>query len=196
VLHRELQVGSLGIVELGASFGLIGRCLLDPGRVSENRSLYFSTGQQIPQEFKPVDAYLGIEYDPPDRRWILAGVWQEDMENRLRHFIDDIGPDHRFELMRGNAFGFSQLQAVQDLAGKVDQVVVLTSFMLYQFDEARQRALRSEILDFTQKTGGHWLDQAVKVSINDTAHEYSIFFNEKRLIDLADDACSSWRWLR
>jgi len=196
VLHRELQVGSLGIVELGASFGLIGRCLLDPRRVIRDEAIYFTPIQQIPERIKPIDAYLGIEYDPPDRKWILASVWDEDMEDRLRHFIDDIRPDSRFELIKGNAFGFSQLKAVRDLVDDVDFIVVLTSFMLYQFDEAQQRALRSEIRRFTREVKGHWLDQAVKVSMNDTAHEYSISFNGKRVIDLADDACSSWRWLR
>lgn len=195
VLHRQLQVGSLGIIELGASFGLIGRCLLDPERIIKNRVRYFAANQQLPEKFRPVDAYLGIEYDPPDRKWILAGVWNDDMEDRLRTFIDDIRPDTCFKLMRGNAFGFSQLKAVRDMVDDVDFIVVLTSFMLYQFDEAQQRALRSEIRRFTREVKGHWLDQGVKVSLDSDKHDYFVSWDGKRIIELIDESGFHWNWV-
>lgn len=186
----------LRMIELGASFGLIGHCLLNPSKVLENRKHYFADKQQIPESKKGIVQYLGIEFDPPDKDWLLASCWKEDYNLRLKNFIDDIQGDERFELIKGNAFGFSKLEAVKKIAEKPGTIIVLTSFMLYQYDDNKKEILIDEIQSFRESVNGHWINQAVNVSLDSKDNEYYIAWDGKKIIELIDDSCLSWRLIK
>jgi len=195
IINDKINSTSIAMIELGASFGLIGRCLLSPFRMIENKDRYFSQCQKIPKNFRGIDYYLGIDLDPPDKEWLLACAWWSPMEKRLRNLIHDLVFDPRFHLIKANALGFSQMEPVRELLKKTEKVVVLTSFMLYQLEQKKQKKLTEEILKFTDDTGAYWLNQYVDISGSSSIEEYYISLNGERLIRLPDDKCFTWEWM-
>ncbi|NIM10487.1 MAG: hypothetical protein GTO45_00715 [Candidatus Aminicenantes bacterium] len=196
ILDKNIKAPSISVIELGASYGLIGQCLLSPQKIIENKSSYFSRSQQMPdiQEPPPIDYYLGIERSPPDKEWLLALEWHPVLKKRLENFLDEIIADERFKLIKGDAFGFSKLKTVKDLVSNTrpSRVVVLTSFMLYQYNPRKQKLLRDEILEFTGVNSGHWINQTLKVA----SMESFIEFDGEKVIALSNNSCSSWKWLK
>lgn len=198
LLKEKLGNSSTDVIELGASLGLVGYCLLNPRIAIKRKDRYFSAIQKVPDDPKNVNYYLGVELNPPDEEWILACVEREEIEVRLKCFIDDlkdIQSHHKFELLKGDAFGFSDLTPVKKISEKSTAIVVLTSFLLYQFDEKKQKVLKDEIFEFINKYNGHWINQAVKVSLGSTKNEYYIEWDGKRVIELIDDSCRDWKWI-
>lgn len=191
IFKKKIKVSSISVIELGASYGLIGRCLLNPGKVIKQKDRYFSPGRQFPVNPRAIDAYLGIELSPPDKEWLLAWEWQPDSKKRLENFLHDFHPGEKFKLLQGNVFGFSKLKSVKDTAHQPSRVVVLTSFILYQYEDKEQKRLRDEILEFTGRFKGHWINQAIDVS----KQEYFIEFDERKIIKLSDNRCKNWEWL-
>ncbi len=195
VLEKKIKNSSYHVIELGASFGLIGRVLLNPGKVIENKDCYFTPDQQMPQNHKAADRYLGIELDPPDERWFLACVDPLGFRERLERLINDIKADEKFQLIKGNAFGFPGLEPVKNFCSQAakshSRIVVLTSFMLYQLDREKQMRLKDEILKFVHGLNGYWLNMVFYPSSN----EFFVEFNQERIIQLPDDLCKTWRWL-
>jgi hypothetical protein len=195
VLGKINNNSTFKVIELGASYGMIGRSLLNPEKLIENKKLYFNKKQQIPNKPVGINHYLGIEHDPPDKEWILASVWQEELENRLIKFLDDFQQQENFELIKGNAFGFSENNSVKKFATLPGTIVVLTSFMLYQFDGEKKKQLIDEISRFVNMINGHWINQTVNVSLDSKENEYFIALDGKKVIDLYDDTCLSWSWI-
>jgi len=191
IFEKKIQAPSISVIELGASYGLIGRCLLNPTKVTEKKNVYFPPGQQVPQNPRPIDYYLGIELAPPDKEWILAWEWLPERKKRLKSFLRDITGDEKFILLKGNAFGFSKLNAVKTMVSQDAAVVVLTSFMLYQYDLKKQKMLGDEILEFTKRVNGHWINQ----TFNESSMQCFIEFDEEKIIETSDDNCTSWEWL-
>jgi len=113
------------------------------------------------------------------------------MERRLRNLVNDIPTNKKFKLLKGNTLGFSKLKPVKDIASQPTTIIVLTSFILYQFDNKTQKMLKDEISGFIDDCGGHWINQEVTV----TSHEFFIAFDGKKIIELPDDTCISWKWL-
>lgn len=195
VLIKKLDEASpISMIELGASFGLIGRCLLNPEKAIENKEDYFSKKQQIPKQYKGIKNYLGIEIDPPDKEWLLAAIWDKDIEKRTKQFIDSFEDESGFELIESSAVGFSKLEQVNKLVEKKEIIVVLTSFMLYQFDDESKNSLTNEIIEFTKSINGHWINQAVNISKDSDNNEFFISWDNERIIELTDDTCSRWWW--
>jgi hypothetical protein len=194
IFAKNIKAPSISVIELGASYGLIGQCLLNPQKIMENKSSYFSRSQQMPdiQEPPPIDYYLGIEWSPPDKEWLLALEWHPVLKKRLENFLDEIVADERFKLKKGDAFGFSKLKAVKDLVLISSTVVVLTSFMLYQYNHRKQKLLRDEILEFIGVNSGHWINQTLKVA----SMECFIEFDGEKIILLSNNSCTSWKWLK
>ncbi|UCH93047.1 MAG: hypothetical protein JSV88_22525 [Candidatus Aminicenantes bacterium] len=192
IFEKKIQAPSISVIELGASYGLIGRCLLNPTKVMEKKNAYFSPGQQVPQNPRPIDYYLGIELAPPDKEWVLAGEWHPILRERIKNFLHDIPTNEKFKLLKGNAFGFSKLKTVKDIAFQPSTLVVLTSFMLYQYDDKKQKRLRDEILKFTGGDSRHWINQDINVS----SQECFIQFDGEKIIQLNDSTCRSWKWLK
>ncbi|MCK4763875.1 MAG: hypothetical protein KAW12_16855 [Candidatus Aminicenantes bacterium] len=195
ILSRKIGNTLINVIELGASYGLIGRCLLDPINIIKNKDRYFPARQKIPENIRAINKYLGIELNPPDKDWLLAGIWEEDIELRLRNFINDIQPGNEFELTQGNAFGFTTSEPVKKLVSQPGTVIVLTSFMLYQYSEKKRKILKDNILEFTKRLDGHWINQAVNVATQSQIDDYYIAWDDKKIIELNDDTCMNWRWL-
>lgn len=191
VFEKKIEASSISVIELGASYGLIGRCLLNPKKIVEKKDLYFSKEQQLPKNPRAIDYYLGIELDPPDERWIFACAPQPDHELRLRNIVNGLPADKKFELLKGNAFGFSELESVKRLTLQPTTIVVLTSFMLYQYDNKKQTLIKDEILRFTDDVNGHW----VSLTFNPASDEFIVEFAGERIIKLPDDHCISWKWI-
>ena len=70
-------------------------------------------------------------------------------------------------------------------------MVVLTSFMLYQYDEKKQKLLRDRILEFIGGANCHWINQTFNVS----SWVCYIEFDGEKIIELYDDTCKYWKWL-
>lgn len=195
VLSKKIGNSNINLIELGASFGLIGRCLLNHESIIGKKERYFPSRQQLPENPKGIDYYLGIELNIPSAEWMLASVWEKEAERRLKNFIEDYKNDNRFELLHGDAFGFSKLEAIKRLAEKAGTIIILTSFMLYQFDDKRKRILTDEIFNFVNSFDGHWINQDVNISQESKMNEYYIAWDNKKIIELSDDWCFDWKWL-
>jgi hypothetical protein len=193
IFEKKIQASSISVIELGASYGLIGRCLLNPTKIMEKKNFYFPLSQQMPKVHnpRPIDYYLGIELEPPDERWLLACAWDETQRKRLKNFLNDIPANEKCKLQEENAFGFSKIKAVKYLASQSSIVVVLTSFILYQYDDKKQKMLRDEILEFIGEVNAHWINQ----TFNGSSMEYCIECDEEKIIELSDDSCRRWKWL-
>lgn len=203
IFNKKIERFPIAIIELGASYGLIGQCLLGPAGIIEKKDRYFLPGQKIPQNPRAVDYYLGIELQPPEKKWLFACVWKPEDELRLKNFINDIPREEKkFQLIEASAFGFSALKPVKKLTELPLTIVVLTSFLFFQIGKEEQKQLRNEILKFIESTGSHWINQVFipsPVSMDkdkDKDNEYFIEWDGKKIIELLDDWCSDWRWVQ
>lgn len=196
ILERKIPASSISVIELGASYGLIGRCLLNPAKIKEKKDAYFPSDQQMPRNTQPINYYLGIDISLPTKEWLLAWEWNPVQKKRLENFLDTIPVNTKenktLKLQKGDAFGFSSLEAVKNLAVHSSTIVVLTAYMLYQYDDKKQKRLRNEILEFTNRCTGHWINQ----TFDESSLECFIEFDGEKIIKLADDTCSSWKWLK
>jgi hypothetical protein len=191
VLARKTANSPVSVIELGASAGLIGRCLLNPAQITANRTEYFHPDSQMPDAAHPIARYLGIEHSPPDTQWLLAWEWRPGRRELLKQFIANVQGGKNFKLLQADASGFSTLEEVRDIAARDGVLVVLTSFLLYQYEhDARQRLIK-EILEFTARGQRHWLNQAV----DETSWEYYIQLDREKIIQLSSDLCTHWKWL-
>jgi len=188
ILKVKFGTSPVAIIELGASHGIIGRCLLYPEILLSGKEKYFSRQQQMPLCPHGIDHYLGIELFPPSIPWLLAWEWHPQ---RLRNLLRDLPEPGNFQLLAADAFGFSKIGEVEYFSSRFANIVILTSFMMYQFSPERQSFLKDEILDFTKRQGHHWLNLALDVQ---TMGSY-IDYDEERLMVLADSSCKSWQWL-
>jgi len=193
IIGQRIDTSSLLLIELGASFGLIGHCLLNPCRIINNKNIFFHSQQQIPDfnSQNTIDYYLGIESNLPDRDWILAWEWFPHQKKNLNNFIQSFTDDERFRLVQENAFGFSKLRIVEELSLKYKDVVILTSFILHQYEKRKQQQLKEEIIEFINKRGGHWLNQDVSRSMD----KCYLQLNGEKILDFSDDSCRNWTYL-
>lgn len=200
VLGRRAAAGDVFVLELGAAAGVLGRVLLNPEAAMKNKDRYFPPGQQLPVAFRPASRYLGLDLDPPDEPWLLACVWDGSQRKRLERFLRDapvpIPPGDRFELIEADAFGFPALDAVKEMAHNAapGSLWVVTSFLLYQYGEARRKQLENVIRGFTRRHGGHWINQRFNGEAGE--NRYSIQLNGETVMRLPDDLCRSWEWIR
>lgn len=194
VLYRKMPLEDIVVIELGASFGLIGSCLLNPAILIDNGTKYLVEGQKLPEGIKRVNSYLGIDINPPDKEWLLSCFSKVEDAIRIHEYIHETPSDPNFKLIKSSAVGFSNLEEVK----KIDQkkkIVIITSFMLYQFDNELKKQLISEIVNFCSRVNGNWIAQ--EVDISDFSHPvYYIDFDGQRIITLQDDKCSDWKWIK
>jgi hypothetical protein len=197
IFDKELKNSPIAVIELGASYGLVGQCLLEPEKLIQNKRLYFSEDQKIPLRSSAITHYLGIELSPPEKEWIFSCFWQPEQDARLRNFTRDIPrPENKFELLTGSVFGFSNLPAVQRLIQRPVTVVVLISFLFFQLEENQRSQLKSEVLQFTQESGSHWINQGIHYDSETNKPLFFLEWNGERIIELKDERCSDWWWLR
>ena len=195
IIGRKLLNQSICIIELGASYGLIGRCLLNTSSMLDNRQLYFHPDQKFPDNQTKINYYLGIDIEPVEKEWLIAGLYNPDDATRLKNYINEIKKDNNFELLLASAIGFSRLYQVQKLVKMNYKLVILTSFMLYQFKEEQKQILKNEINEFTSTYNGHWISQEVDLSNKKLGIQYYIEFDGNKIINLEDDMCRNWKWL-
>jgi hypothetical protein len=201
VLHNKVGASSYSVIELGSSAGLIGRCLMNPNNIVERKELYLTPQQQLPSTMPLVNGYMGIDLSLPDDDWLIACDWEPNHRRQLERFLADCAPmkDQDFSLHEGNVFGFSTFPKVNDFVARSvargSTVVVLTSFMLYQYEEEQKKQLRGEIFGFLTFNGGygaHWINQDVNLSASPL--EYYIELDGEKIVELSDDACIQWTW--
>lgn len=201
VLHNKIGSKSYSIIELGASAGLIGRCLMNPQPILDQKELYLSPQQQMAACIPEVNGYMGIDLSLPEDEWLIACDWEPNHRRQLTRFLKDCAPvrDQDFSLHEGNVFGFSTFPQVSEfVARSVSRgatVVVLTSFMLYQYEEEQKKQLRGEIFGFLTFNGGygaHWINQDVDLAASPL--EYYIELDGEKIVELSDDACVQWTW--
>jgi hypothetical protein len=196
VINKKIKDDPVAVIELGASYGLLGWTLLEPAKIIGKRDRYFSSAQEIPPNPRPIDFYLGIEIEIPDKEWLLACLWDMIPGSYLRNFINDIPYETgKFNLLQASAFGFSDFEPVKRLAAQPFALVVLTSFMFFQIGIEKEKKLKNEILRFTENTGSYWLSQVVKHSPTSADSRYYIEWNGEKIIESSDELCSTWKWL-
>ncbi|MCP4221467.1 MAG: DUF2332 family protein [bacterium] len=188
IFSRVFPDTPVSVIELGASYGLIGRCLRNPQKALEKKDVYFYPDQQAPEAPRPVRRYLGIELAPPTREWLLAWEWDPVRRERLTRFLDDVPADENCRVIKGSAFGFSKLKEVQNLVTDASAVAVLTSFMLYQFDEDNRRKLINQVKEFTHDVKGIWINQTFLPG----TMECFIEVDGRKTLDLVNDSCKGW----
>ena len=193
VLFHKIPNEEISIIELGASFGLIGSCLLHPEIMLDNDK-YIVENQKLPKGIKKASNYIGIDINPPEKEWLLACFSRIEDAVRIENYINEIPEDQNFKLIKASAVGFSKLDEVTKFVSVKNKIVVITSFMLYQFEEKLKRQLIDEIISFCQQNNGHWIAQEVDISDSSNPNYY-IDFDGKRIITLKDDKCGSWEWL-
>ena len=203
VLHNKVGASSYSVIELGSSAGLIGRCLMNPNNIVERKELYLTPQQQLPSSMPVVNGYMGIDLSLPDDDWLIACDWEPNHRRQLQRFLADCAPmkDQDFSLHEGNVFGFSTFPQVNEFVARSvargSTVVVLTSFMMYQYEEEQKKQLRGEIFGFLTFNGGygaHWINQDVNLSASPL--EYYIELDGEKIVELSDDACIQWNWLK
>lgn len=195
ILSKKLTGASIGLIELGASYGMIGSYLINPKPILENKDKYFHSTQQMPKNPKNIDYYLGIDIDPPEKEWLIACFSNPEDAKNVEQYIRNIQLGNNFKLMKASALGFSAIKEVKDIAMKDYTIVLLTSFMLYQLNEEQQKQLKDEIIEFTHNFNGHWINQDVELSNSISGPEYFIEWNGERILKLQDDRCCDWNWL-
>jgi len=195
VINKKAKNLPVAVIELGASYGLIGWTLLEPAKILAKRDLYFSPGQKIAPNPRPIDHYLGLDIVIPDVDWLLACLYNPTFETYLRNFLKDIPYEtEKFNLMETDAFGFSDFEPVKKLASQPFTLIVLTSFMFFQIGEEKGKVLKEEITKFTESWGAYWLNQAV-THPPDREERFFVEWNGERIIELTDSICSDWKWL-
>lgn len=186
--------GPFALIELGASAGLIGACLLEVDRAVAGSSDYFAPGQQLPAATARAAVYLGIDRDPPASDWALSCIPARCDRERVRRFYADFLPAEGFSLVRADAFGFASLPAVRAVAAGDGPLVLLTSFLLYQLDPARRAALAGEIRYFASgRPGTRWINLDARPGEPDPTRQYYLEVDGEEWLALSDDSCRSWK---
>ncbi len=196
VLGNKSSNKPICVIELGASYGLIGHILLNPDEFLINKKIYFHTDQKIPSKAKKIDYYLGIDIDPPDKDWLIACFSLPEDAKLIKSYIESIKEGNNFQLMKSSAIGFTKLSEVLKLTENDYEIIVLNSFMLYQFDQTLKKQLIDEILDFTNFNNRHWISQEVELLDSSIDNKYFIEWDMNKIIKLPDDKCRTWKWLK
>ena len=195
LLSQKLPNSSVFVIELGASYGLIGNCLLEPENMLKNKDLYFQSNQQMPKNIKNIDGYLGIDIDPPSKEWLISCFSSLDDAIRNQNCINNFSLINSHKVIKASAIGFSELDEVCHIDYSKYKMVILTSFMLYQLNESLQNILAEEINQFIKKHNGHWIRQEIKASEQQSSLEYFVDWDNEKVIQLPDDKCTSWNWI-
>jgi hypothetical protein len=196
---RKLKDKPIAVIELGASFGLIGYSLLNSEELLNEKELYFSAiNQQFPSNPKSIEKYLGIEVDPPDKEWLLACIDNSLERKYATNLINNNKNINYFSLLKNSAFGFSKNNEVKNIINNYSEkyIIILTSFMLYQFTCQKQQELIDEINSFVESNNNIiWINQTVNLDEKVKNKKYYIEWNGNRIINLSDDYCKSWIWV-
>jgi hypothetical protein len=195
IIQQYCPNTKVNIIELGASYGLLGQCLLHLKSALEKRKSLFLLDQKLPKKPSQISNYLGIEIDPPEKEWLLASYPDSAYAKRINNFINSFSSHQCFKVIKSSAFGFSGLSETQEITKNNSKTIILTSFMLYQLDEKNQIILKDEIKKFIGKYDGHWINQDVDFKKGMDKLEYYIKLDEETIIELEDDLCKNWNWL-
>jgi hypothetical protein len=194
LIGKNVFEENVTLIELGASFGIIGLSLLNMKMLLENKRSFFLTSQQFPVNPKGINNYIGIDIDPPDKEWLISCFSNIDRATKTNDFINSIKNTLNFTLIKESALGFSKLNIIKNLQKSSSKIIVLTSFMLYQLDKEKQNSLKKEINEFITQNNGLWINMDVDLSEKSEEHKYYIEINNKKVLYLTDDFCISWNY--
>lgn len=191
VMGRYIDRKRLAVIELGSSFGLLGYTMLHYHRFIENKKRYFKPGQKLPIKVKLPNMYIGLDLDPPDKKWLLSCSDKKDAKP-VQCILDEIPPGNNFSIIKSNAFHFPSLQIIKEIINKEYTPLFLTSFMLYQFSEEKKQELIELIEPFIEKNSGFWINQCVTLLPGEEKVHFYTEFNRKRILELSDDRGTNW----
>lgn len=177
----------ISILELGCSYGLLGRVLVCAPEVLERFDRYFLPQQQRPAEVALVTSYHGIDLDPPDERWFLSCIAVPEMRSRMARLVFEVPQLAGCTVTRGSAFDYSRWPTPGD-----DEVpVVLTSFMLYQLAPPQREELIAAIQTYLVARNGTWIN--LDVLLEDGRSRFVVQLDGQNLWELNNDHCASWK---
>ncbi len=193
VLSKKIGNASLTVVELGSSYGLIGYGLLDPFKMMQQKELFFPQSQQMPSSLTKATRYLGIDIGIPSEDWALSCIIPTgDEEKFTRNFIKEMKPEKYFNLIEASCFGFSDLKDVKELNGADTNIIILTSFMLYQFDKESQTKISEEIYKYIKTVKGHWINLDFKTP---GKPETCLYWDGGEVMRFSEEnRCRGWKW--
>jgi hypothetical protein len=195
ILYKNFLNEDICVIELGASFGLIGSCLLNPETIFEKDKNSFFENQKVPENVKKVSQYLGIDINPPEKEWLLACFSNINDAIRIDNYIRNLQNNPSFNLIKASALGFSKLKEVQEIINKGKKIIILNSFMLYQLNNQLRDFLIYEIKTFCSQNNANWICQEVEITDN-ADPVYYVELDGNRIMTLSDDKCSNWSWIK
>lgn len=212
-----------GMLELGCSRGDIGLVLLNHAQVLACPSRYLfpdfmanvSTGTL--KRSQPVARYFGVDLEiAVDDAWLLS-LWgmRDARRQHLQSFYADFKPEDsaRFQRVQADACNLdAYLDAALGFFGDTEELVILTSFMVYQlsYRERKTLARRVRLLqDRFRELGGcitrvTWYNQGIEPQLLMTGDfDFSRCYLSRLwfdgddlhgipLVRLANDACEGW----
>ena len=179
------------VIELGCSFGMLGRALCAAETVMARFDQLCEPGQQRPVVYKPAAAYRGLDLWVPDAAWLLACIPLADSRQRTARFIQEIPVPPQFRISQGSAMEFAALPEMADIPpGLVP--VVLTSFMLYQLSPELRQTLSGVIRDFVAACGGCWVNLDLRPRQGN--YDFFVELDGQERIKLENDLCRHWNW--
>jgi hypothetical protein len=199
VLGRRFGDQPLAVIELGCSFGMIGRALCGAHQLLARSGELCAPGQQLPDAVPRVAAYRGVDLWIPDANWLLACISRAPARLRSFRFLKDMPEPADFRVSAASAFDFPSVPEIDALAPRfameaADRLVpvVLTSFMLYQFPAEQRERLASVIGDFLRPLDGAWIN----LDLRPAGESYHFFLAEDGVekVILQNDICLIWDW--
>ncbi len=166
LLAKRYHSRPLALIELGCSYGLIGRVACAVAAVEPGFAEWFEPGQQKPRAWPQVTVYRGIDMAPPDTNWLLASIPFASVRSRAARFVRELAPLTDWLVCRGSAMELGEHPAIRELlprfvAGHPDQVlpVLLTSFFLSRLKDIKRQPIIRAVRQFAAAQGGVWINQ-------------------------------------
>lgn len=195
VLGNRIHSDKAAVIELGASFGLIGYCMTQYERLLKKKSDFFTEKQQFPEIAKVPAGYLGLDIDPPDKKWILSCLVNKTDRHLISNIISDMEKNSGFRPVKSDALHFDRLPMVQHILSEGYTPVILTSFVLYMLTEETRNSLTGLVNRFVTEQKGHWINQCVKLQNTGNSAQFYLQLDGKNIIQLEDDRCRNWTYL-
>lgn len=192
-------IKTFSVLELGAAGGSIGKLLLSLSNITCDYMSMFPENQMVPTNIE-VQAYRGVDIDPiNDHRWAIACMPTRASVD-IMHLVQTM--DHgskSFELVQGDILNLtkSKFSKIFSLPTKVKGTyhVLLTSYVLYQFDaDSRKRAIKG-IMEFCDDRNYVWINQDVNLQAQEDRDRFFIALNGEIVLRNFDERGSRWEYI-
>lgn len=195
IFSKKIDKSKSFVIELGASFGLIGYCMTHYDKILKKKNDYFAPDQQFPAQVKIPDSYIGLDINPPDKQWLLSCLINKKDRILINKVLTDIEINGSTQLIKSDVLHFPTVPSVLQLLNEGYSPVILTSFILYMLTAEKRKRLTDLINRFTFKHNGHWINQCVDLQNQTGQVQFFLQLDGKNVIRLQDDRCRCWEYI-